>query len=79
MIFKIVVPIKGPLTKTLRVETAASTAACGLPITKVGGTILIYAGGTSERLTLSLCSRTTAVKDPTTEIEMLKRHFGIDG
>ena len=79
MVFRVVVLIKGALTKKLRVETASSTAACGLPITKVGGTLLIYAGGTSDRLTLSLCSRTIAVENPTTEVELLKQHFGIDG
>lgn len=61
----------------IEVVTAASTAACGLPIDRVGAEVLLYLDGTPDALTLSLCSRTVAsgLQDVAEELETLRAHF----
>jgi hypothetical protein len=61
---------KGPISATLAVTTARSGASCGYEF-ESGRDYLVYAEGTDQGLTVSLCSRTQRLSEADEDLAIL--------
>ena len=67
--------VKGDVTDSIEIETAADTAACGYPF-RIGMQYLVYALRTSAGVRVSFCSRTGPVASRQNDLALFKEVRG---